>query len=164
MEKIDIYDENRLYTGKVLTRCDKLNDGEYKLSMHMWVVNSNNEIYIQKRSNTRKVFPSKWENPGGSVLSGESTEDALKREFKEELGIGLNGEYFLLKTIKRKKDFVDIYIVKQDFNIKELLLQTEEVVDCKWANIAVVEDMIKKGDFCPTIMDSFVPFLDYYEW
>ena len=51
----------------------------------------------------------------------------------------------------------------QEFDVSELNLQEEEVSDAKWATIDEVREMIEDGQFCPTIMDSLVPFLDYIE-
>lgn len=160
---IDLYDENRKFLGETIVRGTPIEPGKYKLSVHMWITNNLGEVYIQKRAGERRLFPNMWENPGGGVISGQDTEETLKREFEEELGIELTGSYTLIKSLKRTKDFVDIFHVVQEFDVSELNLQEEEVSDAKWATIDEVREMIEDGQFCPTIMDSLVPFLDYIE-
>lgn len=162
MELIDLYDENRKPIGKTIKRGEPIDVGEYKLSVHMWITNSKGEIYIQKRAGVKKLFPNKWENPGGGVVAGDDSIKTLKKEFEEELGIKLTGESKLINSIKRQKDFVDIYHVVQDFKIDELNLQKEEVECAKWATLDEMMKMIENGDFCTTIQDSFIPFCDYY--
>lgn len=44
------------------------------------------EVLLSQRPKG-KVYSGYWEFPGGKVESGESIEAALKREFKEELGV-----------------------------------------------------------------------------
>lgn len=161
MELIDLYDENRVFTGEIIERGKPIEPGRYKLSVHMWVVNSDGQVYIQKRAKSRKLFPDLWENPGGGVISGQDAETTLKREFKEELGIDLVGKFKLIKTIRRQRDFVDIFLVEQNFDISSLNLQEEEVSDAKWATLDDIYSMINDGLFCPTIMDSLNPFLEY---
>ena len=162
MELIDLYDENRFPLSKTIERGKPIGDGEYKLSVHIWVTNSLGEVYIQKRAGERKLFPNKWENPGGGVVSGDDSLKTLKKEFEEELGIPFGGNFELIKTIRRKKDFVDIYHVSQNFNLEELNLQKEEVSEAKWVTIKKINEMIEKGEFCSTIVDSFIPFVEYY--
>lgn len=41
----------------------------------------------------------KWEFPGGKIEENESDEDALKREFKEELDIDINVDNFLCEVV-----------------------------------------------------------------
>ena len=58
------------------------------------ITNSNNEILISRRSADQHQG-NKWEFPGGKVEEGESVENALAREIKEELGIEiLSSEHF----------------------------------------------------------------------
>lgn len=163
MEYIDLYDENRQSTGEVIVRGETIPLGRYKLSVHMWITNKQGEVYIQKRASCRKIFPDKWENPGGGVVAGQDSITTLQKEFEEELGISLTGKYKLIKTIKRKHDFVDIYHIEEDFDVNTLNLQDDEVSECKWATIDELNDMIEQGEFCPTILDSFIPFLEYFK-
>lgn len=160
-EIIDLYNEYRELTGETIERGTQIPAGRYKLSVHMWVVNTSGEIYIQRRASSRKIFPNYWENPGGGVVSGQGSQETLKKEFEEELGIVFEGKYKLIKTIRREKDFVDIYWVNQDFEICDLHLQDEEVSSARWVSFDALENMINGGEFCPTILDSFLPFVDY---
>ena len=50
------------------------------------IINQNEEILIAKRSKDQHQG-NKWEFPGGKVESNETSQDALRREISEELGI-----------------------------------------------------------------------------
>lgn len=55
---------------------------------YVLVFNDKNEIFLQKRSNEKDVYPGYWDvAAGGVVLADESYEEAAKRELAEELGI-----------------------------------------------------------------------------
>lgn len=51
------------------------------------MINDSGEIFITKRSQNCKNEKGFWEIPGGSVEFGETLEDAVKREVKEEYGV-----------------------------------------------------------------------------
>ena len=56
--------------------------------VHLHVFNAEGELYLQKRSMNKDIQPGKWDTAvGGHVDYGESVEDALRREAREELGI-----------------------------------------------------------------------------
>ena len=50
------------------------------------VIENDHKILICQRSSTMRL-PLKWEFPGGKIEVGESKEECLKREIKEELGL-----------------------------------------------------------------------------
>lgn len=162
METIDLYDKNKQLTGETIKRGEEMPKGRFALSVHVWIMNSKGEIYIQRRAKQKEPYPNLWENPGGGAVIGESSEDAFKREFLEELGIfpdTANAQ--IIDTIKREKDFVDIWILKQDFDIQDLSLQRKEVYQAKWINLEKLKTMLEKGLFVPTINESLVPLLKY---
>ncbi|NIR17298.1 MAG: NUDIX domain-containing protein, partial [Desulfobacterales bacterium] len=55
---------------------------------YILVFNSGGELYVQKRTQTKDVFPGYYDvAAGGVVLAGESYEEGAVRELLEELGI-----------------------------------------------------------------------------
>ena len=56
--------------------------------VHLHVFNSKGELYLQKRPEWKDIQPGKWDTAvGGHIDYGETPEDALIREVREELGI-----------------------------------------------------------------------------
>jgi 8-oxo-dGTP pyrophosphatase MutT (NUDIX family) len=62
------------------------------------LVNPEAEALLQLRSKDDYLYPNCWTLPGGRVEEGESFEQAILREVKEELGLDLRG-HNLFKTI-----------------------------------------------------------------
>jgi len=57
-------------------------------STYILVFNSGGELYIQKRTQTKDVFPGYYDvAAGGVVLVGETYEQGAERELEEEMGI-----------------------------------------------------------------------------
>jgi 8-oxo-dGTP diphosphatase len=56
------------------------------------------KVLLARRSPRRKAYPGLWSFPGGHVEQGESLEEALERELREEIGI-VPTSYRLLEPI-----------------------------------------------------------------
>lgn len=56
--------------------------------VHLHLFNDVGDIFLQKRAMTKDIQPGKWDTSvGGHVDYGETVEEALRREVREELGI-----------------------------------------------------------------------------
>ena len=134
MEFWDIYDENKQLTGRMMKRNDWcLKDGEYHLTVLGVIARPDGTFLITKRVMTKAWAPGWWEVSGGGVQAGESSEEAVQREVKEETGLDVrNAEGGYLFTYKRENPgegdnyFVDVYRFVMDIDESDLHLQTEE--------------------------------------
>ncbi len=55
---------------------------------YILVFNTKGELFVQKRTMTKDMYPGYWDvAAGGVVLAGESYEESARRELAEELGV-----------------------------------------------------------------------------
>lgn len=60
--------------------------------VHLHVFNSHGDLYLQRRPAWKDIQPGKWDTAvGGHVDFGESVEQALRREVREEIGMEISG-------------------------------------------------------------------------
>ena len=64
------------------------------------------KVLLGLRAPTKKVWPNHWDTIGGRVEDGESLEQALVREVREEVGV-TPVEFRLIATIRERRP--DIY-------------------------------------------------------
>ncbi len=148
MEIWDVYDRNRRKTGRTHKRGIPLEKGDYHLVVHVWIINDNGEILIQKRQ-PWKDKGNLWDcSAAGAAIIGDESKDAAIREVKEELGIDLDikNESFIFST-KMHNAFEDIWLIKKNIKIEDLNLQYEEVSDAKWVKKEELMEMIASGEF-----------------
>ena len=109
-EKLDIYDDNRNKTGRIIERKEGeiTSSNEYILAIQCWIINSNNEILLTKRKATKKDG-NMWEPTGGLVQSGENSMDGVKRELKEEIGISVDDNDLILLKTNTEKQMLQLY-------------------------------------------------------
>ena len=86
MEILDIYDSNRMPTGRTFVRGTKP-EGGYYLVAQVIVFNTKGQMLIQQRQAHKLGWPNRWDvSAGGSVQAGETSQQAAQRELREELG------------------------------------------------------------------------------
>jgi 8-oxo-dGTP pyrophosphatase MutT (NUDIX family) len=155
MEYWDLYDGERNKLPAQHIRGERLERGLYHIVVHVWIVNGKNELLLTQR-HPDKTFPYKWEGSGGSILAGESILDGALREVNEEIGVDLRGkEGKIIKTIKRDNDFcgdfLDVWLFKADFALKEAKLQETEVIGIQWVSKTALKTMFDQGEMSPSV-------------
>ncbi len=153
MEKRDLYDENKKLTGETVLTGETIPKGRYYITVVIFIQNEAGEFLIQKRAVKKD---GKWATTGGHPVSGESSKQGIITEIKEELGIDVKSENIqLFKTIKKEDDFVDLYYLKENVNIENIVVQQEEVEKAKWASIEEIKDMIQNDEFSESHIEFF---------
>ena len=122
MERFDIYDKNRRLTGRTAERGQELEADEYRLIVHVSIMNNQNQLLIQKRQPHKPAWPGFWDiSVGGGAQAGETSQAAAARETFEELGLAIDlsevAPYFMVKF---PNGFADEYIVHQDVDLTVL--------------------------------------------
>ena len=159
MEKTDLYDENKNRTGEVINKGDPVPKGRYYITVIIWMQNDKGEFLIQKRIKKKN---GKWASTGGHVISGETSEQGIIREVKEELGLQIDQkDLILFKTIQTEDDFVDLYYIKNNCRLDEITMQKDEVDDVKWSSIESIKELIKEGKFSNSHATFFTDCLEY---
>ena len=147
MELVDIVDENNKLTGQVEDRWAAYSKGLWRRTVSCWIMNEKGAVLLQKRTANKVRNPNKWAKTGGQVDSGESVEDAIYREVKEELGIEIPKEQIKVidihKSNEQNRRFAYNFIFVVNYKIDDYILQKEEVSKVKYVTIEDME-LIKK--------------------
>jgi isopentenyldiphosphate isomerase len=86
-EIVTIVDEHNRVVGAVPRREMRAKNLPHR-STYILVFNARGELYVQKRTMSKDVFPGYYDPAtGGVVLAGESYEQGAVRELAEEMGI-----------------------------------------------------------------------------
>jgi isopentenyldiphosphate isomerase len=86
-EIVQIVDENNQEIAAI-TRAMMREQGLIHRACYILVFNKAGELFVQKRTMTKDIYPGYWDvAAGGVVLAGESYEQSAQRELAEELGV-----------------------------------------------------------------------------
>ncbi len=140
-EYFDIVDENNVNTGEVKSRSQVHSTGLWHRTVHIYYFRKENDKYyflVHLRSKTKDLHPNCWDTRfGGHVKAGETIEQALTDEIKEEIGLSLKYSDFI-KGLVRKRDhypnneFTHIFFYKGPEDTSNLRFEDDEVQKVKW--------------------------------
>jgi 8-oxo-dGTP diphosphatase len=101
------------------------------------VVDDRGRIFFQKRSAERKLFPNTWDIVGGHLEPGESVDDALRREVREETGwrvsdvLGVVGDYTYVGDDGLSRLETD-FLVRVDGDLSRPRLEAGKHTEYRW--------------------------------
>ena len=159
----DVFDECGNTTGRVHERGKPMCEGEYHLTVYVFIENDSGEYLISQRT-SNKTFPYMWECTGGNAVAGDDSLITALKETYEELGIALepkNGR--MIKRLSRHCNvcnncLADVWLFRQNVDISTVTLAPDETCDAKWASGDEINRMINEGTFT-----SWGLFSDIYE-
>ncbi len=157
-EYFDIVDENNVIIGRA-SREECHAKGLLHRGIFVLVINSNGKILLQKRSMNKDIRPGLWTTSvSGHVDSGETYEEAARREMREEIGIDTKVRELYTFVFKDKgKDYIDneidkIFVAKHDGPFK---IDKEEVDFVAFYKPKEIFKMMKKEKFTTATVNIF---------
>ena len=123
-----------------------MNKDLIKSEVIVFLLNNQNQVLLQKRSQLEKHNPNKWSVCAGHVEEFDtSLENAVVREVKEELNIDIL-ESSLIELNLDEPHTAHFYYTYIDKNENDFTLQKEEVAEVKWYDIYIVISMMENND------------------
>ena len=124
--------------------------------VHLHVFNSRGEIYLQRRPAWKDIQPGKWDTAvGGHIDYGETPEEALVREVREELGIETFTPEVVDKYVfesQRERELVYVHRTTYDGEIHP---STDELDGGRFWTMSEVRDAMGKGVLTPNFESEF---------
>lgn len=115
-------------------------------AVHVLVINSQGQVFLQKRSRKKDVSPGAWDSSAsGHLHVGESYDDAAARELEEEIGLRLlhplERLFRIVACPETGFEFVWVYRYYSDGPMK---LNHDEIEEGGWFEPARISQWIKE--------------------
>ena len=124
--------------------------------IHLHIFNDTGELYLQKRSMTKDIQPGKWDTAvGGHIDYGETVEEALRREVREELGITAFPPQFITRYVFEstiEKELVNTFRTIYNGEIKP---DTEELDGGRFWSLKEIKSKLGENMFTPNFEQEF---------
>ncbi len=170
-ELIDIVDEHGIPTGVQHMKSYAHKKGLPHASVHVWLLNHNDELLFQRRSLNKNTFPGLWDvSAAGHIGASEDPKKAALREVNEEIGIQLSAKDLIRVGLWHERHshsngVIDdeihiIYVAKKAIDLEDVNLQEEEVMAVRLLPIEAFRNKLANNKIA-----GFVPHeLDYYHF
>ena len=153
-EERDLYNNRLELTNKTYFKGDKIPNGYFPMVVMIAIQNLNGEFLMQKRVKSKG---GDWGVTGGHPKHGETPEQGIITEVKEELGIDISNQ----KVIEFErgcagKDCYIMYYTKMDLDIDKLTIQVDELSEVRWFSIEKLQQMVDIGKLNKDQVEFFI--------
>lgn len=168
-ERIDVLDATGRPTGLTSDITSIQTEGLIFPGVHLALYTPSGKVILEQRSSTIVFNPGLWDlTMGGIVAAGESPDETVVRELKEELGIHVKKprklfvweyHHYLPHYGFHNHCFVHTYLAKVPDDV-DFKLQTKEVAD---AGIFALKDVKKLNQRHRHHDEKIIPMHHYYD-
>ena len=125
--------------------------------VHMHLFNDRGELFLQKRAMSKDLLPGFWDTSvGGHINPGEKTEDALRRETHEELGLKEFSFEFIAKYIWESVRERELVYSFRGNTISNPVINKDEIDEGRFWAIDEIRANLKKNLFTPNFEHEFI--------
>ncbi|MCR5131647.1 MAG: NUDIX domain-containing protein [Prevotella sp.] len=130
--------------------------------VHLHVLNSRSELYLQKRPEWKDIQPGKWDTAvGGHIDYGETPETALVREVSEELGITeFTPECVGMYVFESQRESELVYVHRTIYD-GPIHPSAEELDGGRFWSAEEIQEAIGKGLLTPNFESEYKRFIDF---
>ena len=124
--------------------------------VHLHVFNSKGDIYLQRRPGWKDIQPGKWDTAvGGHIDYGETPEEALRREVREELGIiDFIPEFVDRYVFESERERELVYVNRTTYD-GEIHPSTDELDGGRFWTMQEIREAMGKGILTPNFESEF---------
>lgn len=127
--------------------------------VHLHLFNHKGDIYLQRRPDWKDIQPGKWDTAvGGHVDYGESPEEALHREVREELGITDFLPEAIGKYVFESKREKELVYVNRTIYDGEIHPSAEELDGGRYWTMQEIREAMGKDILTPNFESEFRRF------
>lgn len=161
-ESIDVLTESGEFAGETKQKAAVHRDGDWHRCAHVWIVTGDGRVLLQRRSERKDNWPSRWDvSVAGHVSAGESAPAAAIREVREEIGLELTSEdlqhvatireaHVLYDGAYRDNEIHEVFVVRREVDVSSLVLDPEEVAEVRlvpWAEVARLDPVPHPAEY-----------------
>ena len=158
-EIVTIVDDHNKVVGAA-PRSKMRAEGLPHRATYILVFNTAGDLYVQKRTMTKDIYPGYYDvATGGVVLAGESYLVSAERELAEELGIKgvvLNRHFDFYHTDENNRVWGRVYSCSYE---GEIMLQEEEVESGDYYSLETIMKLSEQEQFTPDGMNVLKRFM-----
>ncbi|MBQ5973083.1 MAG: NUDIX domain-containing protein [Oscillospiraceae bacterium] len=152
MELWDAYRRDGTPAGTELVRGEPIPEGLYHIVCEALIRHADGDYLLMRRDPRKDLFPGWTESSaGGSALKGETAEDCIRREIREETGITS-----LLRLDEEARFIFDdgrcffyVFLAVTDCDKSAVTLQPGETVGFRWVDRAAFSRFAASGEMIP---------------
>lgn len=157
----DLYDKEYNKRGTFIRGKGMIPDGLYHKTVEIIPTDMEGNLLLTRRSMRKKSGAGQLEFPAGSVISGETEEDAVLRELAEETGLRPKKIYFMQRARMKGVIRYTYLAYIPDLIISEIKCPPEEVSDYRFATFQQWAELLTTQEYNGFRTSCYTkPFMD----